>query len=430
MVGAPGAASHPGDDAPTVSVIIATYNWSEALRCAIASVLAQTMGNFELLVVGDACTDETGAVVESFADARVAWINLPHNHGSQYGPNNAGLARARGRYVAYLGHDDLWWPGHLAAALNVFERTGADIVGSVTALYGPPESGIRAITGLFPEDTYSPRYFFPPSSLLHTRALLERVGPWRGPSEARVAVDQDFLLRCYEAGATVAPTRELTVFKFNAAWRRDSYRDRSASEQQDWLRRIAAGGEDFRRAELMALLQCWVEDRLHRIEYPTHDMPLAQVSHTANASFKGSARASPQCRVELRRGRVLFSPEEAYSGFEWYAEELNPVHGRYRWSGPSRRSSIVFPLDVPQGSRISVCVLEAIDEAMLADIVLELNDVRAPTTLERRDDGTYRLSAVLGETAPADDGEADLKITLVVPRTRRPIDAGKGNDRR
>mgnify|MGYP003477863702 CR=1 FL=1 len=88
---------------PRVSVIIATYNRSDVLRCAIRSVLAQSFGDFELLVVGDGCTDDSAAVVAGFADERVRWDNLEQNAGSQSAPNNRGLALARGRYVAFTG---------------------------------------------------------------------------------------------------------------------------------------------------------------------------------------------------------------------------------------------------------------------------------------------------------------------------------------
>src|SRR5437764_794116 len=103
---------------PSVSVIIATYNWSAALKCAIRSVLDQTLQDFELLIVGDACTDDTEQVVRSFDDARIKWFNLTKNHGSQYAPNNFGLKQAKAYYIAYLGHDDLWWPTHLTSLVE------------------------------------------------------------------------------------------------------------------------------------------------------------------------------------------------------------------------------------------------------------------------------------------------------------------------
>ena len=69
------------DRPPRVTVVIATYNWSSVLSHAIASVLDQTLSDFEVLVVGDGCTDDSADVVESFRDPRVLWNNLPLNSG-------------------------------------------------------------------------------------------------------------------------------------------------------------------------------------------------------------------------------------------------------------------------------------------------------------------------------------------------------------
>ena len=90
---------------PKVSVIIATYNKASALRYAIDSVLWQTFSDYELWVIGDACTDESEQLVTSYGDPRVFWHNLPQNSGYQSAPNNEGLRRARGKYVAYLALD-------------------------------------------------------------------------------------------------------------------------------------------------------------------------------------------------------------------------------------------------------------------------------------------------------------------------------------
>src|SRR5437762_4733085 len=98
---------------PQISVIIATYNRSNVLRYAIQSVLWQIFQDFEILVIGDGCTDDSAQVVASFAEPRIRWHNLPQNSGSQSMPNNTGLEMARGTYIAYLGHDDLWYPTHL-----------------------------------------------------------------------------------------------------------------------------------------------------------------------------------------------------------------------------------------------------------------------------------------------------------------------------
>ena len=231
---------------PAISVIVSTYNWSSALRLALRSVQLQTRTDFEVLVVGDGCTDDSEAVVGSFEDARFQWHNLEQNHGSQWAPNNRGLELASADWVAYLGQDDIWHPRHLAACLETADRTGADLVGSVAIMYGPKRSGIRSVTGIFVDGVHSPRDLIPPSSMTHRRSLVERIGPWKSQDEARLPVDCAFLKAAVDSGVSIASTNELTVFKFNAAWRRDSYVLKPVDEQDAMLRRIESG-EDFRQ---------------------------------------------------------------------------------------------------------------------------------------------------------------------------------------
>src|SRR6185312_6165919 len=140
-----GSGDQPAES-PLVNVIIPTWNWAPMLRLAIATVLAQDLtGDFEVLVIGDACTDESAEVVASFADSRLRWHNLAQNSGSASAPTNAGLRRARGRYVAHLGHDDFWFPWHLSGLIATLEQSGADWVYSLVVAVGP--DGIRHCSG-------------------------------------------------------------------------------------------------------------------------------------------------------------------------------------------------------------------------------------------------------------------------------------------
>jgi glycosyltransferase involved in cell wall biosynthesis len=83
------------------------HDRSGTLKFPLQSLLGQEFRDFEARVVGDGCTDESEEVVASFGDRHLHWTNLCQNSGSQAAPNNEGLRRARGRYIAYLGHDDL-----------------------------------------------------------------------------------------------------------------------------------------------------------------------------------------------------------------------------------------------------------------------------------------------------------------------------------
>lgn len=92
--------------APLVSVIIPVYNRRRMLREALASVFAQTMRDFEVIVVDDGSTDDTPMLREEIADARLVW--LVQTNGGCGKARNTGLRAARGEFVALLDSDDLW----------------------------------------------------------------------------------------------------------------------------------------------------------------------------------------------------------------------------------------------------------------------------------------------------------------------------------
>jgi glycosyltransferase involved in cell wall biosynthesis len=233
---------------PRVSVIIATYNRSEVLRYAIASVLNQSMDDLELLVVGDGCTDDSGQVVADIGDPRLRWINLPENTGHQSGPNNRGLQEAKGEFIAYLGHDDLWLRHHLACTTGKLEETGAAFAHSL--LVGIHTPGDRFGMPALPK----PQYGFggPPSCTVHRRSVTEKIGGWRDYRTLVIAPETDFFNRATAAGFEAVFVPRLTVIKFPASKRKDVYRTRPDLEQAYWSRRIAE--PDFEVEHLVHLV--------------------------------------------------------------------------------------------------------------------------------------------------------------------------------
>jgi glycosyltransferase involved in cell wall biosynthesis len=246
-------APDPGPSPPLISVILATYNWSSVLRHAVRSVLWQTYPNLELIVVGDGCTDDSQEVVESFADPRVRWVNLPENSRGQSRPNNIGLEMARGTYIAYQGHDDVWHPSHLASLVDLLERTGADLGWTLAEVIGPRGSRIRYLSGLFSEGGRELGRQLPPSSIAHRPELSRRIGGWADWREAHDPPDLDLLDRMQDSGAQLASIKALTVFKFPSGLRRNSYRDRNDHEQAVYVQRIEHE-RGFVQRELLRIL--------------------------------------------------------------------------------------------------------------------------------------------------------------------------------
>jgi glycosyltransferase involved in cell wall biosynthesis len=222
---------------PTVTIIIATYNWSTVLPYSIASALEQTFTDFELLVVGDGCTDDSERVVAGIEDPRVRWINLPVRFGHQSGPNNEGIRQAQGKYIAYLGHDDLWLPRHLEVLVAALDA-GADVAHAMLAY---AEAGKSVAPGTLP-----------PTSAAHRRSLTDVIGGWGDYRKLVELPEEDFWGRAARAGMKFTFVRRLTAIKFAAASRRDVYQQRPCHEQAAWLARIRSE-PDLETTELVNL---------------------------------------------------------------------------------------------------------------------------------------------------------------------------------
>lgn len=207
---------------PRVTVVTATYNRPETLRLAIGSVLAQTCTDFEYWVIGDACDERTAAVIAEFDDPRLHYHNLPTNTGNQSAPNNAGCDRARGTWIAYLGHDDLWFPWHLATLLAAAESSGAALVYSLAAQFGA--EGVKGCRGAPYLPDLRGYQRCPPSSWLVRRDWLQRIGGWLDCRTLDHAIDANVLYRLHEAGAEFQYAPRLTVLKFASRFFPGGYR--------------------------------------------------------------------------------------------------------------------------------------------------------------------------------------------------------------
>ena len=97
---------------PSVSVIMPVYHVEAYVSEAVHSVLDQTFGDFELIIVDDGGTDRSVEICKCFDDPRIQLIHQT-NRGLA-GARNTGIAAAKGRYIAFLDSDDRWLPEKLA----------------------------------------------------------------------------------------------------------------------------------------------------------------------------------------------------------------------------------------------------------------------------------------------------------------------------
>src|SRR5438105_381993 len=110
---------------PQVTVIIPTYNRSWGLRRAVESVLAQTYRQFQLMIVDDCSSDDTAAVVNTFADPRISYVRQAHNVGLSRNWGD-GLRRCRTPYVCFLMDDDYYDPDFLKNRVTLLDANPQD----------------------------------------------------------------------------------------------------------------------------------------------------------------------------------------------------------------------------------------------------------------------------------------------------------------
>jgi len=128
-------------NAPIVSVVMAAYNGAALIGETIASLQAQTLRDFECVIVDDCSTDETRAVLAAIDDPRFVILRAPENAGPVNARNRA-FAAARGRYIAGLDQDDLCAPDRFARQVAYLEAN-ADTVLVASAASLLEEGAVR-----------------------------------------------------------------------------------------------------------------------------------------------------------------------------------------------------------------------------------------------------------------------------------------------
>lgn len=105
---------------PLVSVILPCYNAETLIGNAIQSILQQTLTDSELIIINDASTDQSVQVIRQIHDQRIKLIELSENNGYP-AAMNAGIAVARGKYIARMDADDVCLPSRLEEQLKALE---------------------------------------------------------------------------------------------------------------------------------------------------------------------------------------------------------------------------------------------------------------------------------------------------------------------
>jgi succinoglycan biosynthesis protein ExoO len=224
-----------------ITFAIAAHNAAPFIEEALSSILAQSVGSLEAIVVDDASTDETCEIVARFAaqDARIRLLRNQANLGPA-AARNAALAIATGRWFAVVDADDAISPERTARLLDLAAVSGADIVADnlqrfddssgrdLSCAFGAGASpygfAIDAADYLRANEMYARRMPLGYLKPMFRKKLLENGGlSYR--EDLRIGEDFDLCLRCLLSGAryvaTSEPTYRYRVRKGSISWRLD-----------------------------------------------------------------------------------------------------------------------------------------------------------------------------------------------------------------
>lgn len=181
---------------PLVSVVIPTYNAGRYIREAVESVIQQTYGVVEIIVVDDGSTDATTAVLKPYIDSR-AIIYVKQENGGSMRARNVGVQYATGEFIAFLDADDVWMPEKLEKQMVLFThdvclvysgRLLLDDQGHLTDSREIPRRG-HVLKDLLRNN------FITNSSVVVRRSILEKVGHFNEAANVYGLEDYDLWLR-------------------------------------------------------------------------------------------------------------------------------------------------------------------------------------------------------------------------------------------
>lgn len=229
-----------------ISVIIPTYNRAHQISRAVRSVLNQSYGGLEVLVVDDGSVDDTEQILSGMSDDRIRYIKQPHNMGAP-AAKNRGVLEARGEYVAFLDSDDEYLPHKLQLQMDVVDsRPEVDVVyagwewasessGVVHKTRIPDEQG--RIQGL-------PRWAFNigPDLLIRTAIMRETLYDETASSFEHMPV----LFRLWQKASTAFVSESVVRCYTHSGERRSD----KIAQSVPWLQNLVAEHETFLRTDV------------------------------------------------------------------------------------------------------------------------------------------------------------------------------------
>ena len=192
------------DVAPMFSSVVPTYDRAGSIRHTLESCFAQSWADFEVVVVDDGSSDATLELLRTIEDPRLRVV--AQANAGPAAARNHGMRVARGRHVAFLDSDDVWFPDFLERAREALVETPtAMLYGRIVVDRGVGRYWIKPDRALAPDESiydylYADGQFVQTSTIVVPSALADRV---RWEESVTFGDNDQFAIDCWRAGATL-----------------------------------------------------------------------------------------------------------------------------------------------------------------------------------------------------------------------------------
>jgi len=234
---------------PFFSVVIPLYNRAHGIADTVASVTAQSFGDFEIVIVDDGSTDSPQSVIDAIGDPRIRYVRQDNGGGGK--ARNRGIIEARGHYIAFLDSDDFFLPGKLARVKQVIDGDPTTVWYSYVQVdRGVGRMWIRPSRPIRDEEDVG-EYLFVQNQIIQTSAIVlprALASSVKFDPGLRKGQDLDFCLRLQRAGARFKMIEEPLIVWVDVSEQGRTSRTPGYGAVLEWLERC--GHLLSRRADL------------------------------------------------------------------------------------------------------------------------------------------------------------------------------------
>jgi glycosyltransferase involved in cell wall biosynthesis len=319
------------DKSPAVTIITPSLNQGAFLERAIQSVLSQGIADLEYMIIDGGSTDGSIEVIKRYASQLAFWTSRP-DHG-QAEAINEGLAKAKGKYIAWLNSDDSYLPGCILRAVETLEANpeAAMVFGQVEVIDAVDRKiGMFRPIGYKFEELLTYKIIIPQQAVFFRRSILDQVG-FLDP-HLHFALDHDFFLRIGKDHRILGIPEVMAQYRLTG-------KNKGAVKRSEWSHEFLRILDKFfeKRGDARAfqkyknIAYAWAYYRGACNILDDENFPEAQKWYCQALQYRASFLLNPRWWINFMRTFIGKSGNEHYSRLKVQLARFGLLDIRYDW---------------------------------------------------------------------------------------------------